>query len=41
MFSDLQHEEKYKVQVPQPNQMWSLYFNALAFISKNEEYNPE
>ena len=41
MFSDLQHEEKDKVQVPQPNQMWSLYFTALGFISKNEEYNPE
>ena len=30
-----------KVQVPQGNKMLSLYYTALGFISKNEEYNPE
>ena len=31
--------EKQKVQVPQQNEMLSLYCIALCFISKNEEYN--
>ena len=30
-----------KVQVPQRNEMLSLCFTALDFISKNEEHNPE
>ena len=30
-----------KVQVPQQNEMLSLYCTALGFISKNEEYNPK
>ena len=33
-----QHE---KLQVPQRNEMLSLYCTVLGFISKNEEYNPE
>ena len=32
--------KKDKVQVPQQNEMLSLYYPALGFISKNEEYNP-
>ena len=32
---------KDKVQVPQRNEMLSLYCTALGFISKNEEYNLE
>ena len=30
-----------KVQVPQQNEILSLYGTALGFISKNEEYDPE
>ena len=30
-----------KVQVPQGNEMLSLYCTALGFISKSEEYNPK
>ena len=41
MFRGLEHEKKDKVQVPQRNEMLSLYCTALVFISKNEEYNPE
>ena len=33
--------KKDKVQVPQRNEMLSLYCTAFGFISKNEEYNPE
>ena len=40
MFTGLEHEEMYKVQVPQQNEMLNLYSAALGFISKNEEYNP-
>ena len=32
--------KKDKVQVPQRNDMLSLYCNTLYFISENEEYNP-
>ena len=28
-------------QVPQQNEMLSLYCTAIGFISKNEEYNPK
>ena len=35
----LEHEKN--VQVPQRNEMRSLYCTALSFISKNKEYNPE
>ena len=36
------HEKnKNKVQVPQQNEMLSLYCTTLGFISKNEEYNPK
>ena len=41
MFRGLEHEKKDKVQVPQQNEMLSLYCTALVFISKNEEYTPE
>ena len=43
MFTGLEHKKKRKdkVQVPQQNEMQSLYCAALGFISKNEEYNPE
>ena len=46
MFIGLEHEKKDKVQVPQRNEMVSLYSTALDFISKNEiskneEYNPK
>ena len=41
MFMGLEHEKNDKVQVPQQNEMLSLYCTALDFISKNEEYNPE
>ena len=34
-------KKKDKVQVPQRNEMLSSYCTAVAFISKNEEYNPE
>ena len=37
----LEREKKDKVQVPQRNEMLSLYCTALGFISKSEEYNPE
>ena len=40
VFTGLEHEEMYKVQVPQQNEMLNLYSAALGFISKNEEYNP-
>ena len=33
--------KKDKVKVPRQNEMLSSYFNALGFISINEEYNPE
>ena len=33
--------EKGKVQVPQQNEMLSLYCTTLGLITKNEEYNPE
>ena len=33
--------EKNTVQVPQPKEMLNLYYTAIGFISKNEEYNPE
>ena len=33
--------KKDKVQVPQRNEMLSLYCTALGFISKNEEYKLE
>ena len=42
MFTDLEYEKKnMKAQVPQQNEMLSLYWNALGFINKNKEYNPE
>ena len=41
MFTDLEHQKKDKVKVPQRNEMVSLYCSALGFVSKNEEYNPE
>ena len=34
-------KKKDKVQVPQRNEMLSLYGTALGFISKNDEYNPK
>ena len=33
--------KKNKVQVPQWNDMLSLYCTALGYISENEEYNPK
>ena len=33
--------KKNTVQVPQPKEMLNLYYTAIGFISKNEEYNPE
>ena len=33
--------KKDKVEVPQENEMLSLYCTALGFISKNKAYNPE
>ena len=41
MFMGLEHEKKDKVQVPQRNELLSLYCTALGFVSKNEEYNFE
>ena len=41
MLMGLEREKKDKVQVPQRNEMLSLYCTALGFISKSEEYNPE
>ena len=41
MFKGLEHEKKKNVQVPQWNEMLSLYCTALGFISKNERYNPK
>ena len=41
MFTGLEHEKKDKVQVPQWNEMVSLYCTAQGLISKNEEYNPK
>ena len=41
MFTGLEQEKKDKVQVPQQNEMLSLYCIALGFISKKEEYNPK
>ena len=35
------HEKKKKVQVPQRNEMLTLYCIALPFINKNEEYKLE
>ena len=40
-FSGLEHEKIYKLQGAQHNEMLSLYYTALGFISKNEEYNAE
>ena len=41
MFVGLEHEKKKKiVQVPQQNEMLSLYSTSRGFISKNEKYNP-
>ena len=34
-------EDMKKVQVPQWNEMLSLYHTALGLVSKNEEYNPK
>ena len=39
-FSPVKTWKKIKVQVPQQNEILSLYCPALGFISKNEEYNP-
>ena len=36
IFMGLDHEKKNKVQVPQQNEMPSLYSGALGFISKNK-----
>ena len=33
--------KKDKGHVPQRNEMLSLYYTALGFISKNEKYSPE
>ena len=41
MLTGLEHEKKDKVQVPQRNEMLSLYCTAIRLISKNEEYNPK
>ena len=41
IFTGLEHEKKDKVQVPQRNEMLSLYCTALGFISTNEDYNPK
>ena len=41
MFQGLEHEKIYKLQGPQHNEMLSIYYTALGFISKNEEYNAE
>ena len=41
MLTGLEHEKKDKVQVPQRNEMLSLYCTAICLISKNEEYNPK
>ena len=35
----VEHEKQDKVHVPQRNEMLSLYWTSLGFISKNEEYN--
>ena len=40
-FSPLKTWKKDKVQVVQWNEMLSLYYTALGFIDKNEEYNSE
>ena len=39
----LEHEKKKKdeEQVPQLNEVISLYYTGLGFISKNEEYNSQ
>ena len=39
MRTSLAHEKKDKLQVPQRNEMLSLYCTALGFVNKNEEYN--
>ena len=36
IFKDLKHDKKDKVQVPQQNEMPSLYCTALGFISEKE-----
>ena len=42
MFMGIENEKKKeKVQVPQRNEMLSLYCSALGFISKIEEDNPK
>ena len=41
MWSALEHEKIDQLQVPQRNEMLSLYCTVLGFISENEEYNPE
>ena len=40
-FSPLKTWKKDKVQVPQRNEMLSLYHSAIGFISENEECNPK
>ena len=41
MFTDLEHEKKDKVKVPQRNEMLRLYCTGPGLVSKNEEYNLE
>ena len=41
LFSPLKTWMKDKVQVPQRNEMLSLYHTAISFTGENEEYNPE
>ena len=40
-FSPLKTWKKDKVQIPQQNEMLSLYRTAIGFTSENEEYNPK
>ena len=40
MFTGLEQEKKDKVQVPQQNEMLSLYCTALGFISKRKNIIP-
>ena len=39
MFTDLEHEKKDKLQVPQRNELLSLYGTELGFISKKNIKN--
>ena len=41
LFTTKDMKKKEKVQVPQRNEMLSLYCAVLGFISENEKYNPE